>query len=144
MEDKTENTFFAEKPEPVKVYKTVRFKTVITTDDKYICRVYFSLSAYNTLDQIQNAQVTVRNQMTNKTVLNSIKYPCEIMLKKIKYDEQRETNDKYYIEIKPEDLEGNNFEIDLFYKVQIRFTSISASDPGVDLDTPIEIQPIDE
>ena len=33
------------------------------------CRVYFSLSAFNSLSDIKNVQVTVRNQATNASML---------------------------------------------------------------------------
>lgn len=123
--------------------KTKSYITVHTTDDKYICRVYFNISPYNTLSEIQNAQVVLRNQYTNKSALNTDKYPCEVMLKAIKTDNNRTTDDKYYVEIKPEDLEGNNFDFDTYYKVQIRFTSTDASDPGIDLTDDDAIQAID-
>ena len=69
---------------------------------------------YNKKYEIQNAQVTIRSQATNRSVLHKKKYPCEIALKEIQKDNTRETNDKYYIEIRPEDLEGCNFEIDKY------------------------------
>jgi hypothetical protein len=65
------------------------------------------------------------------------------MLKAINTDTSKDTADKYYIEIKPEDLENNNFTIDQYYKVQIRFTSVHAEDPGIDLTDPGAIQSID-
>lgn len=141
--DNIENTFFKERPEAETITKTATFNTTTTTLNNYICRVYFSLSMFNSITEIQNAQVTVRSQLTNKTVLHSEKYPCEIMLKSIKTDPARKTDDKYYIEIKPEDLEGCNFIIDQYYKVQIRFTSINAEDPGIDLTDPDAVQAID-
>lgn len=131
-----ENTFFEEKPAVVKIPHTVDVTTANTTDEKYICRVYFALSYYNKMYEIANAQVTVRSQSTNRSALHKTKYPCEIALKQIKKDNNRQTNDKYYIEIKPEDLEGCNFEIDKYYKIQIRFTGKDATDP--------EIKTIDE
>lgn len=140
---KIEETFFAEQPGPITITKTATFDTLNTTNEKFICRLHFSLSPYNTLSEIANAQVTIRSQLTNKSVLHKVKYPSEIMLKAIQTDLSRDTRDKYYIEIKPEDLEGNNFTIDEYYKVQIRFTSTFAEDPGIDLTDPGAIQPID-
>lgn len=96
---------------------------------KNICRVYFSLSLYNTEDEIKNCQVVVRNLKTNLSALNSDKYPSEIMLTELKKDNNKQTDDRYYIEIKPTDMVNNNFIIDQFYKVQIRFTSTDAADP---------------
>lgn len=100
---------------------------------KNTCRVYFSISLYNSLNDIKNAQVTVANQNTNLSVLNKSKYPCEIMLTDIKTDLTRVSNDKYYIEIKTSDIE-EGFQINQYYKVQIRFTAAGAAD--VSLDTP--------
>lgn len=100
---------------------------------KNICRVYFSISLYNSLNDIKNAQVTVANQNTNLSVLNKSKYPCEIMLTDIKTDLTRVSDDKYYIEIKTNDIE-EGFQINQYYKVQIRFTAAGAA--NVSLDTP--------
>lgn len=100
---------------------------------KNTCRVYFSISLYNSLSDIKNAQVTVANQNTNLSVLDKSKYPCEIMLTDIKTDLTRVSDDKYYIEIKPSDIE-EGFVINQYYKVQIRFTAAGAAD--VPLDTP--------
>ena len=100
---------------------------------KNTCRVYFSISLYNSLSDIKNAQVTVANQNTNLSVLNKSKYPCEIMLTDIKTDLTRTSDDKYYIEIKPSDIE-EGFVINQYYKVQIRFTAAGAAD--VDLTPP--------
>ena len=103
---------------------------------KNICRVYFSISLYNNLNDIKNAQITVANQNTNLSVLNKTKYPCEIMLTDIKTDLTRTSDDKYYIEIKTSDIE-EGFQINQYYKVQIRFTAATAS--NVSLDTPQRI-----
>ena len=95
-------------------------------NEKDICKVYFSLSQYNSFDEIENAQVSVRNQNTNTSVLNTSKYPCEVMLSKIYIDNNITTDTKYYIKIQKTDMEDNNFEVDEYYKVQIRFTGRDA------------------
>ena len=100
---------------------------------KNTCRVYFSISLYNSLSDIKNAQVTVANQNTNLSVLDKSKYPCEIMLTDIKTDLTRTSDDKYYIEIKTGDIE-EGFQINQYYKVQIRFTANNAT--NVSLNTP--------
>ena len=100
---------------------------------KNTCRVYFSISLYNSFSDIKNAQVTVANQNTNLSVLNKSKYPCEIMLTEIKTDLTRVSEDRYYIEIKPDDIE-EGFQINQYYKVQIRFTAAEAA--SVDLTPP--------
>ena len=97
--------------------------------DKDICRVYFSLSMFNSLEEIANAQVSVRNQYTNLSVLSKAKYPSEIMLATIKEDSAKASDDRYYIEIQKTDIQGGDFEINQYYKVQIRFTHIDAPQP---------------
>ena len=95
---------------------------------KNTCRIYFSLSSYNKADDIKNVQLTIRNQYTNLSVLSKDKYPCEIMLASLQEDTSVSTNYKYYVEIKREDIEGGVFEINQYYKVQLRFTSVDAAD----------------
>lgn len=101
---------------------------IVDSDDssKNICRVYFSLSLFNNVSEIKNVQVAVRNQLTNTSALNSNRYPSEVMLQSLKTDTTRTTDDKYYIEILPSDMDGENFDYDTYYKVQLRFTSVAA------------------
>ena len=100
---------------------------------KNTCKLYFSLSTYNSLSDIRNVQVSIANQKTNESVLNKTKYPCEIMLTTIYTDSSRVSDDKYYIEIVSGDIE-DGFEINQYYKVQLRFTGADAA--SVSLDTP--------
>lgn len=86
-------------------------------------RVYFSISDYNDIDDIVNAQVTISDQESNLSVLDRTKYPSQIMLKTINEDPLVETDSKYYVTIAPTD---GTFDIDKFYKVQIRFTTTEA------------------
>lgn len=93
------------------------------------CRVYFSLSPYNSYESIsKNAQITVSYQNTNISALDSKKYPTGIMLKNVSKDKNIEGDNKYYIEISPTDIEGG-FEPDTIYKVQVRFTENSVPVP---------------
>lgn len=96
--------------------------------EKNICRIYFSLSMFNSLNQIKNVQVSLRNQSTNLSALNPKLYPSEIMITNILEDVNINTANKYYIEIKPSDIINNNFIIDQYYKVQLRFTNTDASE----------------
>lgn len=100
--------------------------------DKDICRVYFTLSMFNTAAEIDNVQVSVRNQYTNLSVLSKIKYPSEIMIAALQEDATRISDDRYYIEIKKTDIQGGDFEINQYYKVQIRFTHKDASSAPTD------------
>ena len=91
------------------------------------CRVYFTLSNFNSIQEIKQdaVQVTVRSQKTNKTVLSTSLYPSEIKLANLQVDNER-IGDKYYITINNSDIQGG-FNYNEYYKVQIRFTSINAS-----------------
>lgn len=102
-------------------------------EEENICKLYFSISSYNTIDDIKNAQITVRDQDTNLSVLDNIKYPTEVMLTNILIDENIKTDYKYYVKILKTDISGG-FEINKYYKVQIRFTNVEAS--NVSLTTP--------
>ncbi len=101
---------------------------------KDTCRVYFSLSLYNSANEIANVQVIISDQNTNVSVLNSKRYPTGIMLTPLKTDLMKASNDRYYVDITPGDIEGETFEINKYYKVQLRFTSQSAT--SVDLSFP--------
>lgn len=96
--------------------------------DKDICRIYFTLSKFNTISDIANAQITVRNQYTNLSVLDKSKYPSEIMLTSIQEDTSKTSDDRYYIELNKTDIQGGKFEINQYYKVQMRFTHIDAAE----------------
>lgn len=95
------------------------------TEEK-CCKVFFSISVYNSLNEIATdlVQVSVQNQNTNYSALDLEKYPSGIMLTSLKEKEDRKTDDRYYIEIGLGDLaQGNQFNPGEYYKVQIRFTS---------------------
>ena len=102
--------------------------------NKDICRIYFTLSKFNTISDIANVQITVRNQYTNLSVLDKSKYPSEIMLTSIQEDTSKTSDDRYYIELNKIDIQGGKFEINQYYKVQMRFTHIDAAE--VSLTTP--------
>jgi hypothetical protein len=91
------------------------------------CRVYFSLSTYNSIEDIKNVQVIVSNQNSNMSVLNKELYPAEIKITNLSVDNSIKSDSKYFITIDPKDLEDGIFELNQFYKVQIRFTGIGAS-----------------
>lgn len=100
------------------------------------CKIYFSLSDLNTLDDLYHitandittysgVQITVKEQSTNMNALKST-YTNDIMLATIYQDETREGSDKYYVEITNSDIQ-NGFIADKYYKVQIRFTGKDVS-----------------
>ena len=68
--------------------------------DNSKCRIYFSISLYNTLSEISNAQIAISYQNSNKSALYSTrrdnnninekpKYTCDIMLTRIYTDNSR-------------------------------------------------------
>ena len=69
------------------------------------CRVYFSLSQFNKEQEIANVQVTIRDQNTNKSMLNKNNYPSEVKITSLQKDVSR-TVDKFYIEIPEADIQN--------------------------------------
>ena len=102
--------------------------------EKDTCRVYFSISDFNVITDILNVQVTVSNQYTNISVLNTELYPCNIMLTTLSIDNSKKGENKYYIDIHKNDIEGKTFEINTYYKIQVRFTGTNAN--NISLTTP--------
>ena len=91
------------------------------------CKIYFSLSMYNSYEDIKNVQVIISNQNTNISALKTSTYPAGIKITNLNIDSSIDGDDKYYITISPNDLEGGVFELNQFYKVQLRFTNINAA-----------------
>ena len=91
------------------------------------CKIYFSLSMYNSYEDIKNVQVIISNQNTNISALKTSTYPTGIKTTNLNIDSSIDGDDKYYITISPNDLEGGIFELNQFYKVQLRFTSVNAA-----------------
>ena len=88
------------------------------------CRIYFSLSPYASLGKSKFAQIKVSNQRTNKSELDDKTYPSEIKIAMVQLDEERTSNDKYYITIDNSDIK-NGFQSNIYYKVQIRLSGIA-------------------
>ena len=99
--------------------------------EKDICKIYFSISAYNSFNEIRNAQITLSYQNTNLSALDESKYPCEIMITKIYEDVTASSENKYYIKINKSDIQDGKFEINQYYKLQIRFTGENASEISI-------------
>lgn len=103
---------------------------------KETVRIYFAISTYNTLNDIAQVQMTVRYQHNNRNALNTSKYPNRI--KCCNFTEVRPEDDaaiaataaRYYIELSPSDLVDGYFDPSLLYKVQLRFSSTTASESG--------------
>lgn len=101
-----------------------------------VCKVAFALSEFNNFTDIKHAQVTVLYQTTNLSALDPDKYPSGIKIAEVKEKEglSSNTRERYYIEIDSADLQYG-FEINTYYKVQIRFcnTAAAALVEGTDL-----------
>ena len=99
------------------------------------CRIYFSLSPLNTETEIGYVQISIINQATNKSALSS-SYPTEI--KMVRLPEPDSATGLYYVDLyvgkdsngKAYDME--KFEINQYYKVQFRFTTIDTTTLSTD------------
>ena len=88
------------------------------------CRIYFSISKYNSLDSIKSVWVAVNNQFTNESVIFSGEGKKQIGVKPLSFDEiepdnSRTGDDKYYISLYNKDIIGG-WALNQLYKVQIR------------------------
>lgn len=103
------------------------------------CRIYFSISQYNNLEDLHETvpvQVTVQDQKTNQSILDQAKYPSGIMLTDFEIDNTKTGQDKYYIEIESNDIQ-DGFRLNEYNKVQLRFTGAAAANPnstGIQID----------
>lgn len=101
------------------------------------CKVYFSLSSFNSSEDIMNVQITVSNINTNASVLNKTLYPSDIKIATLNIDTAVQTDEKYYVIINPGDVQQSSngdtpsFGLNQFYKVQLRFTAVGAAQPPV-------------
>ena len=93
--------------------------------------IYFSLSSYNALKKKKNVQVSITHQKSNSSALNN-DYSSGIMLINTiekNLDIQGEYN--YFIKISPDKFRDGKLGLNQFYKIQLRFTSIAASNIDV-------------
>lgn len=93
------------------------------------CKIYFSLSVYNSETDIKNVQISLVNQKTNASAFKTSSYPSGIKIATMVYDSDARGDYNYYVQINPSDLAEGAFGLNQFYKVQLRFTSVSASTP---------------
>ncbi len=101
------------------------------------CRIYFAISNYNTLgqindsinrkDRIQSVWVSLVNQSTNVSVVDIQKHPSELIgfnVNEIIEDTSKIEDDKYYITLNADSLIGGQWERGVVYKAQLRFANI--------------------
>lgn len=92
------------------------------------CNIYFSLSSFNSYNDIKHVQVTLINQKTNQSAFKTNLYPLGIkFISSISIVSNPTDDFKYYITIANEDVINNIFELNQFYKIQIRFGDINLS-----------------
>lgn len=94
-------------------------------------KIYLSLSDYNKFDDVcHNVQVTLVRQDTNKTALLASEASSGIRITELRKELDEEGNDKYFIVIDKTALITNKDGLltNIFYKVQIRFTSTKDQD----------------
>ena len=92
---------------------------------KGTCKIYFSLSKYNTASDIKSIWVTVNNQYTNESVVNTA--TGLKVFSTLSVDNSRDGDDKYYITLQNEDIK-DGWSLNQLYKVQIRFCSVAPPD----------------
>ncbi len=88
--------------------------------------VYFALSSFNSADDIKRVHVSCVDQMTNENALNLV---SGLLIEDLMYD----TNSgMYYVTIPTTKMQNNYFNVNQFYKVQIRFDAYSGNDVPTD------------
>ena len=88
------------------------------------CRIYFLLSDFNGAADLASTplQVMVRKQSDNSNALKISLYPSEIKLTNMTQVEGK----KYYFDLPSSDIQGG-FNLNEYYKIQVRFTGAGAS-----------------
>lgn len=85
--------------------------------------IYFSLSPFNTSSEIQRVHVSLQNQVNNE---NALKNSSGIYVAPLKLDT---ISGLYYVVIPVTAVQGDQFNINQFYKVQIRFDNNTVGVP---------------
>lgn len=99
------------------------------------CKIYFSISAYNSINEYKDVHIAITKQSDNLTAFDKAKYPSQIKIisaalntgnttnySKINIDKNRQSDDKYYIALPNEDIQ-DGFQTGIVYKVQLRFSN---------------------
>lgn len=91
------------------------------------CNIVFKLSQFNVAADfnLDLTQITVSNINTNKTMLNLTDYPNEIKVAAAAQIDK----DTYSIVLNGTDLKGGVFELNTYYKIQIRLTKAGIVEP---------------
>lgn len=103
------------------------YQPTFTIGTSEVCRIYFSISAFNSKEKILAVQLSLTSQKTNASVLNKSLYPTGFKIysnSEIGTDNNRTSDDKYYIEIPSSDMQ-DGFSINQYYKAQLRFSLVA-------------------
>ena len=100
------------------------------------CTVYFSLSSYNSLEDIKGLQFTVKRQASNVTALRDGKQMITLDVNKIQKTLNEMGEIQYSFVIKSSLIQDGKFDINTYYKVQVRFidklVTMLPSDENID------------
>lgn len=112
------------------LYPPIVPDTIPAFDRTQSCRIYFSLPVYGSRKDIfDQAQVSLISQKTNLSAFDKSEYPSGIKCATIYIaDEQNDYN--YYVEIESKDLINKVFELNQYYKVQIRTMRYDTQKPS--------------
>lgn len=77
--------------------------------------IYFTISSYNSSSDVKRVHISVVNQNTNENVLSD---SSGIIFSDLKFDSKK---NMYYVVIPVAAIQSKQFEINQFYKVQLRF-----------------------
>ena len=88
------------------------------------CNIVFKLSQFTVESEfdLSLTQITISNLNTNKSMLNLNKYPNEIKIAAATLN----SDGTYSVVLNAADLKTNKFEINTYYKIQVRLTGINA------------------
>ena len=88
------------------------------------CNIVFKLAQFNKESEfdLSLTQITISNLNTNKSMLNLNKYPNEIKIAAATLN----SDGTYSVVLNAADLKTNKFEINTYYKIQVRLTGINA------------------
>lgn len=97
---------------------------IIATEES-VCRIYFSLSKFNTSDDFKNAHVVIYKQNSGVNIVNKIdnnnRYRASGIILNIPVYQVTSEDNKYYIEIINDDV-IDGWQLGWLYKVQIRLS----------------------
>ena len=88
------------------------------------CNINFTISPYSS-GTFNSVHLIVTSQSSNQTVLDTDTYPLEI----IQFNKGApDSNGVYSIRLEAKDLKDKKFQPDIYYKVQLRLSSVSSTE----------------